>query len=55
MICADPREKDMFEDVDVKFQAHLCLKFYVDVFEHAPFPADRHILLTKAATECCSL
>ena len=27
----------MFEDVDVKFQAHLFLKLDVDVFEHAFF------------------
>ena len=33
----DPRENGMFEDVDVKFYAHLCLKFDVDVFEHVLF------------------
>ena len=37
-ICDDPLEKVMFEDVDVKLQAHLCLKFDVDAFEHAFFP-----------------
>ena len=36
--CDDPRKKGMFEDVDVKFQAHFCLKFDVNVFEHALFP-----------------
>ena len=30
--CDDPLEKGMFEDADVKSQAHLCLKFDVDVF-----------------------
>ena len=35
-IC-DPREERIFEDVDVKFQADLCLKFNVDVFENAFF------------------
>ena len=34
----DPREKGIFEDVDVKFQAQMCLKFDVDVFEHAFSP-----------------
>ena len=43
-ICDDPREMGIFEDVDVKFQAHLSLKFDVDVFKHMmPFLADRHI------------
>ena len=37
IICDDPWEKGIFEDVDVKFQAHLCLKFDVDVSENAFF------------------
>ena len=31
------RKKVIFEDVDVKFQAHLCLKFDVDAYENAFF------------------
>ena len=40
--CDDPGEKGIFKDVDVKFQAHLCLKFDVGVFEKRLFPMDDH-------------
>ena len=36
-IYEDLREKGIFEDVNVEFQAHLRLKYDVDVFENAFF------------------
>ena len=32
--CDDLRGKSMFEDIDVKFQAEMCLKFDVDFYEN---------------------
>ena len=45
--CGDPREKVMFEDVDVKFQAQMCLKFDADVFKNAFFPRIVTILIER--------
>ena len=36
-ICDDPKEKGMFQDVDVKFQEQMYLKYDVDVLIHAFF------------------
>ena len=38
MKCDDPREKGMFQDVDVKIQVRTYLNFDVDVLKHAFFP-----------------
>ena len=37
-ICDDPREKGMFQDVDVKIQVRTYLNFDVNVLKHAFFP-----------------